>query len=40
MKARAAIVVASVLLSAALPAQAVPYGMLLESDQDRTVTMQ
>ena len=35
MNVRAAIVVASVLLSAALPARAVPYGMLLESDQDR-----
>ena len=35
MKSRAAIVVAALLLSAALPAGAVPYGMLLESDADR-----
>lgn len=35
MKNRAAIVVASLLLSAMLPAHAVPYGLLLESNADR-----
>src|SRR5262245_32762680 len=35
MKTRAAIVVSSLLLSAALPAHAVPFGLLLESDADR-----
>jgi|GEM_PF-2379222 len=35
MNANAALVIASVLLSAALPAQAVPYGVLLESNGDR-----
>lgn len=35
MKTSVAVVVTSLLLSAALPASAVPYGMLLESDADR-----
>jgi hypothetical protein len=35
MKTRAATVAASLLLTTALPAAAVPYGMLLESDGDR-----